>query len=192
MTPTTTGATAKPTRSRNADASRDALLKAAEGLFGERGFERTTVRDIGERAGVDQALIARYFGNKLNLYLATLSSDDRRVPSFSEPRAYVEWILGRVDRFGPGPVMQAAIRSDTSVEIRQLTSPHMQRRMVGPLTDLYARRGIPAPALHAETMVAALVGVLVIRAAGSLEGLRLVESSELVELLTAMVEGAAE
>ncbi|MFD9659211.1 helix-turn-helix domain-containing protein [Streptomyces mirabilis] len=33
-------------------------------LFAERGFDRTTIRDIGERAGVDPALIARYFGSK--------------------------------------------------------------------------------------------------------------------------------
>ncbi|MFE2696343.1 TetR family transcriptional regulator [Streptomyces mirabilis] len=28
------------------------------------GFDRTTIRDISERAGVDPALIARYFGSK--------------------------------------------------------------------------------------------------------------------------------
>ena len=46
-------------RSRDAAASRESLLQAAQELFGQRGFERTTTRDIGERAGVDAALIAR-------------------------------------------------------------------------------------------------------------------------------------
>jgi AcrR family transcriptional regulator len=47
---------------RDAAASKQALLEAARSLFGQRGFKSTTIRDIGERAGVDAALIARYFG----------------------------------------------------------------------------------------------------------------------------------
>jgi AcrR family transcriptional regulator len=46
-------------RSRNAGASKQALLQAAHELFGQQGFEGTTIRDIGDRAGVDHALIAR-------------------------------------------------------------------------------------------------------------------------------------
>jgi AcrR family transcriptional regulator len=34
-------------------------LTAAKDLFDERGFQRTTTRDIGERAGLDPTLISR-------------------------------------------------------------------------------------------------------------------------------------
>ena len=62
---------------RDAQASRRALLEAADALFDERGYDAATVRDIGERAGVDAALIARYFGGKEGLYLATLQQEGR-------------------------------------------------------------------------------------------------------------------
>ena len=44
--------------------TRSDILVAARDLFAENGFERTTMRAVGERAGVDPALISHYFGNK--------------------------------------------------------------------------------------------------------------------------------
>ncbi|MFW0792277.1 TetR family transcriptional regulator [Gordonia sp. CPCC 205515] len=44
--------------------ARTAILTSARELFAERGFERTTMRAIAARAGVDPALIHHYFGNK--------------------------------------------------------------------------------------------------------------------------------
>ena len=55
-------------RRHDAGASRRALLDATGPLFDERGFDRATTRDIGARAGVDAALIARYFGSKEGLH----------------------------------------------------------------------------------------------------------------------------
>ncbi|MEU7182611.1 TetR/AcrR family transcriptional regulator [Streptomyces celluloflavus] len=51
-------------RRRDAQGTRLLLLKAASDLFAERGYERATVRDIAARAGVNQALLFRYFGSK--------------------------------------------------------------------------------------------------------------------------------
>jgi AcrR family transcriptional regulator len=47
-----------PTRGRRPQGSpdaRQAILGAARELFAERGFERTTVRAVGTRAGADPA-----------------------------------------------------------------------------------------------------------------------------------------
>lgn len=46
------------------DSARERLVDAAFALFGERGFERTTVDDIAERAGVGRTTFFRYFGSK--------------------------------------------------------------------------------------------------------------------------------
>ena len=70
-----TEAAGPPPRRRDAGATRQALLDAARELFDAHGFRGTTVRAIGERAGVDQALIARYFGGKAELYQAVLDRD---------------------------------------------------------------------------------------------------------------------
>ncbi|WP_107068235.1 TetR/AcrR family transcriptional regulator [Streptomyces sp. CT34] len=53
---------------RDARGTRRLLLDAASDLFAERGYERATVRDIAARAGVNQALLFRYFGSKKALF----------------------------------------------------------------------------------------------------------------------------
>jgi AcrR family transcriptional regulator len=42
-------------------------MEAAEKLFADKGFEGTSVRDIAEDAGVNQAMISYYFGSKEKL-----------------------------------------------------------------------------------------------------------------------------
>jgi len=59
-------------RRRNAGASRRAILDAAEELFAQRGYERTSLGEIGRRAGVSAALPAYFFGGKRALYEAVL------------------------------------------------------------------------------------------------------------------------
>jgi AcrR family transcriptional regulator len=59
-----TGSDAAERRPRNASATRQALLEAASRQFAERGFEGTSMRDVARAAGVDQALVYRYFGSK--------------------------------------------------------------------------------------------------------------------------------
>lgn len=49
---------------------RTLILSAAEKLFGEKGFEGTTVRDIAHMAGVNLAMISYYFGSKEKLFEA--------------------------------------------------------------------------------------------------------------------------
>jgi AcrR family transcriptional regulator len=185
--PTTTRARG---RTRNAEASREALLSSGRRLFSERGYDNTTVRDIGEAAGVDPALIARYFGGKLNLYLATVTAEDAesgRPDDLTDPAAYIDWLTARVDRKGPGPVLQALVRSDTAPEIREAARAHLTRRLVEPLAATLTRRGVDRAQLHAEVAVAALVGVLLSRALGSFDAVAAVERAELVELLTRMI-----
>ncbi len=52
--------------------SRALILDAAERLFAERGFARTTIKDIGRAAGVNSALLYYYFADKERLYRAVL------------------------------------------------------------------------------------------------------------------------
>lgn len=46
-----------------------AILKAAEELFLERGFEQTTTKQIAQRAGCNQALLHYYYRTKDNLFV---------------------------------------------------------------------------------------------------------------------------
>ena len=56
------------------DQTKNAILEAAQFLFATRGYTETGVRDIAERANVNPALIARYFGSKLELFERALEA----------------------------------------------------------------------------------------------------------------------
>jgi AcrR family transcriptional regulator len=63
----------KPTRRRDAAATRAALLAAARRRFAEQGYDNCGMREIASEAGVDAALVSRYFGCKEELFGEALS-----------------------------------------------------------------------------------------------------------------------
>ncbi|HEU4526004.1 MAG TPA: TetR/AcrR family transcriptional regulator [Gemmatimonadales bacterium] len=48
------------------------ILKAAFAVFTEAGYDRTTIADVGKRAGVSPALVVHYFGTKAELFAAVI------------------------------------------------------------------------------------------------------------------------
>jgi AcrR family transcriptional regulator len=60
--------TARPTRPRNAAATRQAILASARLAFTHSGYDQVGVREIAEGAGVTAMLVNRYFGSKEQLY----------------------------------------------------------------------------------------------------------------------------
>lgn len=53
--------------------TRSEILEAAKGVFAEVGYDRATIRAIAAAAGVDPALIHHYFGNKEQLFAASIA-----------------------------------------------------------------------------------------------------------------------
>jgi len=51
------------------DPAQDRILDAAEALFCEKGFDRTSIRDLTRRAGCNVAAVNYHFGNKRALYI---------------------------------------------------------------------------------------------------------------------------
>ncbi|GEM45981.1 TetR/AcrR family transcriptional regulator [Deinococcus cellulosilyticus] len=62
-----------------AEKSRQLILEAAERLFAEKGFEKTSLQEICDQAGVARGTPGYFFGSKEGLYQAVL---DR---AFAEP-----------------------------------------------------------------------------------------------------------
>jgi AcrR family transcriptional regulator len=174
-----------PSRRRDAEATRRALLAAARELFDAHGFRGTTVRAIGERAGVDPALIARYFGGKAELYQAVLDQDRLSVEPAAEsastpteaaappaqrrsPRHVIDAMLQRVDEHGVGPVLRALTDPDTDAATRDELGGRLRAYVTAPLATWLAEAGVAEPELRAEVVVAALLGVMITRATGGL------------------------
>ena len=62
----------RPGRPRSETGSKEAILAAARRLFGEIGYERTTIRTIARAADVDPALVHHYYGTKDDLLAAAI------------------------------------------------------------------------------------------------------------------------
>jgi AcrR family transcriptional regulator len=58
----------------SADSARERILRAAEELFAERGYARTTTRAIAERAQVNEVTLFRHFGAKQQLLRAVVEA----------------------------------------------------------------------------------------------------------------------
>ncbi len=59
-------------KERNPDRSRAAILDAAETLFAEKGYDATSLSEVGTMAGVSRATPGYFFGSKTELYRAVL------------------------------------------------------------------------------------------------------------------------
>lgn len=57
---------------------RDIIIKAAGQLFREKGYEGTSVRDLGDAAGIQSGSIFFHFGSKEEILLALLEGGLRR------------------------------------------------------------------------------------------------------------------
>ncbi|WP_328523425.1 TetR/AcrR family transcriptional regulator [Kribbella sp. NBC_00359] len=72
----TTGQTAADVpvkRRRNRAAREREILEAAERIFGERGYQGTSMDDVAAEVGVSKPLIYQYYGSKDGLFLACLA-----------------------------------------------------------------------------------------------------------------------
>jgi len=59
-------------RKYDSDESKKRLMNAGIDVFAKMGFDGATTRDIAKKAGINEALIHRYFKNKLGLFFAIL------------------------------------------------------------------------------------------------------------------------
>ncbi|WP_238161633.1 TetR/AcrR family transcriptional regulator [Kribbella antibiotica] len=62
-----------PKRRRDRAAREREILAAAERIFGERGYQGTSMDDIAAAVGVSKPLIYQYYGSKDGLFLACLA-----------------------------------------------------------------------------------------------------------------------
>jgi TetR/AcrR family transcriptional regulator, regulator of cefoperazone and chloramphenicol sensitivity len=120
------------TRSRAArsdgEDSRDRLLYAALRLFAEKGFAKTSTRDIAQAAGVNIAGISYYFGDKAGLYRAAFTEpmgapqDD--IALFNGGNLTLEQALSGLFRGFTEPLKQDELmRMCTRLHMREMVEP---------------------------------------------------------------------
>lgn len=85
-------------RVRDPQATRAAVLAAAERLFAEKGFANTSLRDISTASGVSHPLIHHHFGSKEDLYQAVKR---RLVEDYAERFPHAARAVNRPLNLGP-------------------------------------------------------------------------------------------
>lgn len=181
------------TRRRGSDDSRARLLEAATGLFAAHGYEQTTVREIGQHADVDPALIARYFGSKAALYVEALQpeSSTGEPVDLTDPTA-AQALLDRIAAKGPTPALHAAIRPHEDPELQATAMDLLRHRLLDPLERRTTASAADHPQLRSELAVAALAGIVISRSSGAFPELTSASSVDvgalIAELITTLVE----
>jgi len=85
-------------RVRDPEATRAAVLTAAERLFAEKGFANTSLRDISCASGVSHPLIHHHFGSKEELYQAVKR---RLVENYAQRFPHAARAVNRPLNIGP-------------------------------------------------------------------------------------------
>lgn len=176
-------------RPRDAQATREALLKAGRAVFDEVGYDRATTREIGERAGVDPALIARYFDSKEGLFIAAItagSAEDEGI-DFAPPEL-LRFLLERWDERGHNPISRALASPALTPGAREQISAVVGDHVLLGLVDELRERGAAQPELRAELLVAIAVGVAMTRANGTLETLAAAPREQVLATLAPLLD----
>ncbi|HEY1854993.1 MAG TPA: TetR family transcriptional regulator [Solirubrobacterales bacterium] len=163
------------------------MLRAACSAFDELGYDLATTREIGERAGVDPALIARYFDSKEGLFIASIAyvaEDEAEV----DLETAVPYLLGRWDEHGHNPISRALASLGLSEEMRRRVAAVIAEWLQRQLGDELAARGVADAAMRAELIVAIAVGIAITRANGTLEALAAADREEVLAALAPAIE----
>nr|AYM54129.1 transcriptional regulator TetR family [Chondromyces catenulatus] len=153
------------TQGRDSARTRSALLDAARWLLSRHGYDQLGTREIGARAGVDAALVQRYFGSKKALFEEVVEGAfDVRPILAAVPRESLALRLAQIlferkehsERFNPALLI---LRSATSAEVRVPLSRALEVDFIEPLArDLGGEAGRP----RAIAVLGVLAGIYMI------------------------------
>ena len=109
----TTRRARRPPRERDDPTTRQKLLEAAGQVFAEKGFDRTTGKEICERAGANTAAVNYYFGGMDGLYEAVFLEAHGRLVTLESLTAAVAGKAGA----------KAKLEAVIELLVRALTTP---------------------------------------------------------------------
>lgn len=183
-----TASARRPGRRPGPSSSRADILAAARVLFGERGYDKASIRAIARGAGVDPALVHHFFGTKEELFGAAME-----LPV--DPATIVPQVIeGSRDGVGERltrmllriwgdpalrPQLVGVLRSATTSEqgaalLREFISTRLLARVAAALD---------VPLLNIDAAAAQIVGLVMLRYVLVVEPIASAGEDELVALL---------
>lgn len=123
--------------------TREAITRAARAQFSELGYDRTTIRGVAREAGVDAALVLRFYGSKDALFREVMALPPAAAEALERiadgPREKVgrrlaelivgllenpetrAIVLGRIRAASSHPEAAALVRETVTRDVRRLT-----------------------------------------------------------------------
>lgn len=138
----------EPKTVKKSELTRDAILESARHAFLAQGYDQVGVREIGAEAGVNCALVNRYFGSKLGLFREVLTDETDYSGLYAVPRSELGERLARFVISGgvltesgePLSVnperMLLFIRSVGCPEALPALREALNKKMIGPLAEV--------------------------------------------------------
>jgi AcrR family transcriptional regulator len=176
---------------KKSDRTRAAILEAARLLFAERGYDAATVRDVAGAAGVDPALVIRYFGNKEALFAQAadfrLDLPDLRTV---EPDRVGEALVRHFLLLWEGPRSSGGL----AILLRSATSNEMSAQK---MREIFAAQVLPAlsrlgsrkgAARRAGLVASQVIGLAMTRYVLKLPAVAAIPAEELVRIVAPTIQ----
>jgi AcrR family transcriptional regulator len=169
--------------------TREAIAAAARELFADVGYDRATIRAIASAAGVDPALVIRFYGAKEALFrevmalspaIADAIAGLAEGPRDTVGRRLAGLIVGALENPATRPMVLGRIRSATSHPDAAALVRETLTRDVGRLT---AALTDDRPEIRAVLVGTQVVGLAIARYVVLVEPLASLSASDVVDLV---------
>ena len=182
-------------RLRNATATREAMLVSARRHFARESYEQVGLRDIAGDAGVDPALVSRYFGSKEALFKAVLQGHDknmfRDVGREALPQHLADLFMDKAPSCGAtaekAERLMILLRSSSSTKASEIVRESISEDMLDPIARVLT--GDDAQ-LRASLCIAVMMGSGMVRTALGIDPLCSAEPAALHRRLVTLFAAA--
>ncbi len=179
-------------RPRNAATTRGRILDSARKLFSHHGYDDVGMRDVGRAAGVDAALVSRYFGSKEELFAQVLRSCGDARDWFEGDRAVFGRELAYELVYAPPEMDECKLdgllimlRSTGSAKAAEIIRKSAQERFYSPFINWL---GGDDAELRSRLVLGILMGMALSRDMGGGFGLSEEDTAQLCERLAVLFQ----
>ena len=182
-----------PPRPKSSEATKQAILAAARERFLEESYENVGLRDIARDAGVDVALVSRYFGSKEGLFRDVVRGTRKKdilpadLPAEEIAGYLAKLFLSEGDDANENVErLLIILRSASSPAASQVVSEALRKDVLRPFAEGI---GGKSPEVRASTAMAVWMGMTIMRTVMAVEPV--CERSPVIEVkLQALFEAA--
>jgi AcrR family transcriptional regulator len=151
--------------SRNSGQTRERILGAARTMFSRQSYENVGTRDIAAEAGVDAALVNRYFGSKEKLFSEVIEGGFRVEEHLSKHlndlgTHLAEQVLDDIEEEDAFDALRVLLRAAGNPVIAAIVSERFHAEFVKPLAKLLPGRDAE---MRAALIASYVVGLATMR-----------------------------